>query len=368
MRKILVLGLSLLTVTIIGCSSENSLNFKDKSNPGEDVIESKLLNRANLKLDWQNDISLASGENVKHLIVAESYVYVITNQNTVFCFERFDGKLRFIKQFARPSLPINRPSEFEGSLYTAVGDELWKLDPENATVKMVQELENSAVAPVVFARENRYVSGLDNRISCYDREDDWLKFQVTADDDSRIVSVIVDDDMMWFATKTGYIYNASSLEPVKHWAFKASDEIAGDIVKDGKYLYASSYDTMVYKLSAISGILEWKVPLGSALMECPIVYDDYVYQKSSRDGVYALNKEDGSIVWQESDGKSFVASAGEDVYVFTENSILSVMNNKTGKAKFKLNFSNIEKCARNVYDENIYVLSKDGKFAKISRQ
>ncbi|MFI4912753.1 MAG: PQQ-binding-like beta-propeller repeat protein [Sedimentisphaeraceae bacterium JB056] len=364
MRKFLVLGMLVSAVIIGGCSgTKKNIIAKDA---GVDIIAPGLLSGAGLKLDWQNDLPLASNEKINHLIVAEKFVYVITDLNTVFCFERFEGKLRFIKQFARPSLPMMRPKEYEGALYTVVGDELWRLDPQTSSVKMVQKLVNSAVCPVVFTDDYIYVSGLDNRISCYDREGNWLKYQITADNDSKITSLIVEDEFMWFATEKGNIYNASAYEPTKYWAFNTTAKIVGDIVKDDKYLYISSLDTMVYKLSSVSGTLMWKAPLGSSLLKNPIVYDDYVYQQSSRNGLYALDTETGDVVWQEPEGVAFVARNGDDVYVCTEGELLSIMNNRTGKSEFKINFAPVDICGRNIYDDNIYVLSEEGKLAKIS--
>jgi outer membrane protein assembly factor BamB len=366
MKKLLV-ALVLLSVVLTGCSSGKKTTFEQKKDAGVDVLAAGLLEGAGMKIDWQNDLPLAQNEIIKHLIIAKEFVYVITDLNTVFCYERFDGKLRFIKQFARPSLPMKRPTEYEGALYTVVGDELWKLDPQSASVSKAQDLVNSAVSPVVFTDENLYVSGLDNRISCYDREGNWLKFQVTADNDSRITSVLVDGENMWFATEQGNVYGASAYEPTRYWAFNTTGQIGSDIVKQDKYLYVSSYDTMLYKLSAVSGTLAWKAPLGSALMNSPVVYDDYIYQQTSRNGLYAVSDETGNVVWQEPAGQGFVARDGEDVYVFTENNLLSIMNNKSGESRIKLNFAPIDICGRNVYDSNVYVLSKDGKLAKISR-
>jgi hypothetical protein len=364
MRKFLLLGL--LFSVVVGCGSDKKMVFRQTNEPGEDVIAAGLLQGAGLKLDWQNDLPLAKSESVEHFFVASEFVYITTDLNTVFCFERFDGKLRFIKQLARPSLPMMLPTEYNGALYVVVGDELWKLDPQSASVSMIQKLERSAAAPVVFTEENIYVSGLDHRISCYDKDGNWLKFQITADNDSRISSVIVENENMWFATEQGNVYNASSYEPIRHWAFNTSGKITGGIVKNDRFIYVSSFDTMLYKLSAVSGTLAWKAPLGSAILTMPIVYDDYIYQQSSRNGLYAVNNEDGKILWQEPAGESFVARDGEDVYVFTEDNLLSIMNNRSGKSRVKVNFAPIAECARNVFDSNIYVLSKDGKLAKIS--
>lgn len=365
MRKLIALSLMLAAVVFSGCASKK-MAFSTKKDAGVDIIAPGLLSGAGLKLDWQSEIPLAMNEKVNHVVVAKEFLYVITDLNTVFCYERNSGSLRFVKQFARPNLPMMRPNEYEGALYTVVGDELWKLDPKSATVTLVQKLAKSAVCPVVFANDNMYVAGLDNRISCYDNEGNWLKFQVTADNDSKITSVIVENEFMWFATNEGNIHCASSYGPDKYWSFNASSRIMGDIVKQDKYLYISSEDTMLYKINAVTGALVWKAPLGSALMTSPIVYDDIVCQQSSLNGTYGLDIETGKVLWQEPDGKSFVARDGNSIFVFTTNNLLSIIDNRAGEVKARVNFAPVSVCGQNVYDGNIYVLGKDGKLAKIS--
>ena len=366
MKNKLILTL-LAALFIAGCG-DSKIDFSQKNEPGTDLVSAGLLKEAGLQTDWQIDISLMSGEKINHLLVAESFVYVITDINTVFCFDRFNGNLRFIRQLARPNLPMNRPTEYQGALYTVVGDELWKLDPQTASVKMVQNLVNSSVCPIVLTRENLYVCGLDNRVSCYDKDDKWLKFQITADNDSAITSLIVEGEFMWFATEEGNVFSTSSYEPVRYWAFNASGKISGSIAKNDKYVYVSSEDTMVYKLSAATGRLAWKAPLGSRLIERANVYDDYVYQQTSGGGIFALDNETGNIVWKDPAAKSFVARDGDDVYVFTEDKTLNVMSNNDKGSRLKINFSNVDRCGLNTYDENIYILSNDGKLGKISKK
>ena len=366
MKKKLILTL-LAALFIAGCG-DTKIGFSQKNEPGTDLVSAGLLKAAGLQTDWQIDLSLMSGEKIIHLIVAESFVYVITDINTVFCFDRFNGNLRFIRQLARPNLPMNRPTEYKGALYAVVGNELWKLDPQTASVRMVQNLVNSSVCPVVFANENIYVCGLDNRVSCYDMDDKWLKFQITADNDSTITSLVVEGEYMWFATEKGNVFSTSSYEPVRYWSFNASGKISGKISKSDRYIYVSSEDTMVYKLSAATGRLAWKTPLGSRLLEGAIAYDDYVYQETSGGGIYALNNETGKIVWKAPAGEKFVARAGDDVYVFTKDKTLNIMSNKDKGSRLEINFSKVDRCGINTHDDNIYILSNDGKLGKISKR
>lgn len=367
MKKSMVLGLLAAAIIIGGCATGKTAESKKKST-NEDIIAAGLLRGAGLGLDWQNDVPLNKGEKILHMIIAAKYAYIITDANMVFCYERFDGTLRFVRQFAKPGLPIKEPVEYEGALYTVVGNELWKLDPATASVSIEQTLEHSSICPVAFTTEDMYVCGLNNRISCYNKEGNWLKFELTASNDSQITSLLIEGEYMWFATKKGNIHCASSYAPIRYWSFNATDEISGRIAKDEKHIYISSKDTMLYKINAMTGYLAWKKPLGSALLSGAILYDDYVYQSSSQDGVYALNLEDGGIVWQEPEGESFVARSDDKVFVFTKNNLLSVMSNSKGSPELKINFAPVDMAAKNTFDNNIYVLSKEGKFAKISER
>ncbi len=373
MKKYIALGLILTVGVLCGCSSkktatEAGMTFTPKTDAGVDMVAPGLLSGAGLKLNWQHGIPLAAGEKIKHLGIGKEYLYVITDLNTIFCYERFNGSIRFVKQFSRPNLPMMRPSEHEGILYSVVGDELWQLDPKSASVSMRQKLVNSAVCPVIFSGDNMYVAGLDNRISCYDKNENWLKFQVTADNDSAITSVVVEDEFMWFATAEGNIHSASAYGPTKHWSFNVNSRIMGDIIKKDRFIYVSSEDTVLYKINALTGALVWKAHLGSALLTSPIVYDDIVCQQSSLNGTYGVDIETGKILWQEPDGKSFVARDSNNVYVFTKGNLLSIIDNRLGKSKMKVNFASVSVCGKNIHDGNIYVLSSDGKLARISEK
>ncbi len=373
MKKNIALGLMLTSVILCGCSSKEAasareMTFATKKNAGIDIVAPGLLSGADLKLDWQNDVPLAVGEKINHVVVAKEYLYIITELNTVICYERITGSLRFVKQLARPNLPMMRPSEYEGALYAVIGDELWKLDPKSATVSLRQKLVNSAVCPVIFSGENMYVAGLDNRISCYDSNENWLKFQVTADNDSRITSVVVEDEFMWFATAKGNVHCASAYDTTKHWSFNVSSRIIGDIVKSDKFIYVSSEDTVLYKINALTGALVWKAHLGSALTSSAIVYDDIVCQQSNLNGTYGIDVQSGRILWQEPNGKSFVARDERNIYIFTSDNLLSIIDNRLGKSIMKVNFSPVSLCGKNVHDGNIYVLGSSGKLAKISKK
>lgn len=367
MKKIIALVLMLTVIIFSGCSREKFTAHTGLT-AGQDIISPALLSGASLKLDWQNGIPLAAGEKIRHLVVAEQYAYVMTDLNTVFCYDRMTGKLRFLKQFARPNLPVIAPAEYDGAMYVVIGYELWKIDPKTAVISLDRRLENSAVCPVVVTQDSMYISGLDNRISCYDLKGNWLKFQVTADSDSRITAVTVDNEFMWFATEKGNIHCSSAYDQSKKWSFNTTSHIKGSIIKHDKFIYVSCEDTMLYKLNAITGSLAWKAHLGSALTESPIVYDDIVCQKSNLNGIYGIDTETGKIRWQEPDGKSFAARNGSLFYLFTNDNLLSIIDSRSGKPNAKVNFSPVELCGKNLFDGNIYALGKDDKLAKISKK
>ncbi|ARN57592.1 PQQ-binding-like beta-propeller repeat protein [Sedimentisphaera salicampi] len=357
-RIVLLLSAAAL---LAGCQ-ENSNMYKQSADvSGLDMVPVPVLEENGYELEWQRDMPIKKNEEIKFVFRNPGYFLTLTNKNVILCYNIETGKQHFIRRISRPGLPLTEPSEREGILYTTIGDVLWSIDVESADIGVVSELESPTRSPVVFNSYAAYVIGLDKRISCYSLEDGVLSFQVTADNDSKITTALVNDEYLWFATKQGNIYCSSADEAKRIWAFDATDEIKADMAARGDYIYTASMDTMLYKLNAYTGSLQWKAHLGSPLLSKPVVYDDVILQQTSRNGLCAVKADNGKLLWMVKDGTKFLSRKGDRVFVLCEGGIVKKMSLREQECVGKMKVENLDTALENTIDSRIFLVSKGGR-------
>jgi eukaryotic-like serine/threonine-protein kinase len=126
-------------------------------------------------------------------------------------------------------------------------------------------------------------------------------------------------------------------------------------------LYFASKDTNVYKIDMATGKLIWNYRCGGMLDKAPQVTADLAYQVIMGRGLAAIDKTSGKLVWQLAGGESLLSEAQGRAYVMTHKRELAVMDNKTGKQLYSVNFSAVTRYVPNVVDSKIYIGDNCGK-------
>jgi outer membrane protein assembly factor BamB len=334
------------------------------------LISPVLLKHSGMEMQWQLNLPIKPAEKVERLFVFDEYLYVLTDHNYLFCLERVKGTLRFEQQLAVAGLPVCEPKYYQGKLNFVVGNELLVLDPAAGAISEKRKLKGFGKGSVCGIARNSaylYVVGSDRRIRALVAGEYWEKFSVSADNDSLINSLVVDDELIIFATETGNVVKVLSEGPAKKWQFDIPGTIKAPIVRDGESLYVGSENTKLYKLDINTGQKLWPVDFqtGAVLTESAIIGKKAVYQYASDKGLYAIEKEGGEKAWQVENGIGILTEKGGRAYVLAKEGVLVVMDNDSGEQLYSVNVSAVNRHATNMTDSAIYVSDDKGRLMGI---
>ena len=329
------------------------------------IVSEKLLNYNHLKTAWINNLVLAKGETAERFFVMDEDIYVLTSHNTLFCLNRSNGMIRFAINAAPEGLPVFEPKLYENRLFLIAANNLLVIDTELGVVIHKQRIKFSVTAPAAPNAYYLYVAGMDKRLHAMDREAKFQQFAVAADDNPIITSIVATNDYVVFATEAGNIIRVSPESPEKIWQYDAVGEISASIVLQGRWLYAASRDTNLYKFDIESGKLGWQVRTQATLSTKPRITKTAVYQYAPNKGLYAVNIEDGRVMWLLENGIDLLAEDGEKAYAATNDGLCSVMDNKTGRKLYSINFSGVSRFASNTHDSAMYLLDNNGQIVCI---
>jgi len=329
------------------------------------LVSPELLGHAGLKIVWESQLPIKKAETLEQLTLLGERVYAISSRNYVVSMNKDTGKNVFSRTVAPEGFPIAGLVLYDDTILCVGGSKLEELDAESGARLRQVDVGFGVTSPAVRNRGFFYVAGTDNRMHVYRAEDRVQTFEAAAENDSTITSIVADDDFVVFATDAGNVISVAPDAPRRLWQFKASEGIAGKVVKDWMSLFFASEDTNVYRLDIV-GLPEktrlvWKYQAAAALERAPRVTQDVVYQPVRGKGMTAIDRETGSRLWRVPGGVELLAEAAGRAYVITEGEKLVVMDNAEAKRLYSVNFAEVTVYASNTGDGKFYIADKRGR-------
>lgn len=329
-------------------------------------LSKDLLDHAGLTLVWQNAVPVKSGEKLDTMQLLNERLYVRSDRNYTWSLNGGNGKVIFSRAVAPAGFPILGWTAFADRLICVIDNRIVELDVSSGTERKVTDLELSIVAPPARNNQCFYVSAADRRLHAFRAKDMVQLFQVAAENDSLITTVLADDQIVVLGTDAGNVIAVKADGPRKLWEFKAVEAIAGPVVRDGNSFIFADKDMNVYRVDAGESSkvnLVWKYHTEGILDRPPLVTKDVVYQYVPVRGLSAINKQSGQMLWALREGVDLLAEAAGRAYVITKDRTLTVMDNGTGRKLFWVNFSSVLNHAANTTDAKIYVADGQGHIA-----
>ena len=321
------------------------------------VIDEKLLNQAGLKTVWQNAIALNPKEKIQKITLLGDYIYILTDSNYLFCLDRNTGRLSFATSAASPKLPVFEPVVYKGIAYLVAANNLIMANIEQGAELCRNRISFPVSAAAAVNASHLYVPGMDKRLHVMDSNGQREIFKASADNVSGITSVIATDSFVIFATNAGNVIGMDVNQPKRLWRqFDAVGAIMAPLTRNSRWLYASSKDTNLYKLDAVSGNQIWKFHTGSALTASARATESTVYQYAEGKGLYAVDANSGKSLWLLPDAIGLLAQNGDKAYLFDKNHTCTIMDNKQAKKIYTINFAPVTDFATNVNDTKIYIM------------
>ena len=367
MLKIWRYGFVLLAGLLISCNGARDIAVRDIA--VEDgfswLVPQELLKHAKLETVWQTQLPFKQGESLRDLHILGNRIYALSDRNYIVSLDREMGGMIFSRAFALVGFPILGLELYEDELFSIVGSELVEINEEFGTELGTRLLEYRSVCPAARNSSYFYLSGADRRIHTLRAEDKVQVFQVAADNDSMITSIIADEDFVVFGTEAGNVVSITADGPRKLWQFDAAGGIAGPIVRDGTSLFFASKDTNVYRVDMVDSAgknFVWKYQTAAMLDRAPRVTREVVYQYVRYKGLSAISRESGKLIWEVPGGVDLLTEAAGRAYVIAKGRLV-VMDNKKAKRLYSVNFAGISRYTANVDDSKMYIADAAGRIA-----
>ncbi len=335
------------------------------------LVSAELIREAGWTHNWQMNLPLKAGEKIARLNVMGPRLYAMTDTNVLFCIDRKKGRVQCSSRLSASQLPVCRPAYYEDKFWFVVGNEMLVFDPAigDFTIKeKFPQVGSSAECGLARNKDYVYISGSDNRLHAINSDGFWQQFTATADNDSAIVSVLATDDIVVFATQAGNVVGMSPNKAEKLWQYDVTGKIKGQLVLDGEDIYVGSFDSKLYKLGLSDGKLIWNSPFhsGAPIRDTFAVGVEIVYLYNPLNGLYGVNKQTGKPVWQVVSGEGMICETPQKGFVFASPGIVKVMDNKTGKELYSVNFSSVQRYAVNTADAVMYLADTKGRLMSVT--
>ncbi len=372
-----ILGLLFLCVAA-GCAARNSSPGQRAASDGlsQWLVSPQLLAAGKLEILWQNELPIGKKESLEQLFILGNRIYALSDRNYMVSLNREKGNVifsRFVAQTGFPVLGLGlyTPvlSKIEGAksneLFSLIGNRLVEINPEFGTERSVKRLLISATCPVARNSSYFYLGGVDRRMHTLRAGDKVQVFEVAAQNDSMITSIIADENFVIFATDAGNVISITPDRPRRLWQFDAGGGIVAPIVRDAESLFVASRDTNIYRINILTGRLVWKYQTEAVLDRAPRITQGVLYQYVRGKGLLAIDKRSGDALWLLAEGVDLLAEANGKAYVITNAGTLAVMDNKRAKQLYSVNFAPVSRYTANVTDSKIYIADKAGRIACI---
>ena len=355
-RFLLLVGLLVLSIAARGIAAEGDSWW---------LVSPELLKHAKLEIVWQTKLLFDQGENLRDLHILGNRIYALSNHNYIVSLDKGKGSVIFERSFAPIGFTIVGPVLYKDEIFSVVGSALVEVNPEFGTEISTKPLEYGVVCPAARNSSYFYLSGIDGRIHVLRADDKVQVFEVSADNDSMITSIIADENFVVFGTEAGNVASITPDGPKRLWQFDAAGGIAGPIVRGGESFFFASKETNVYRVDMIDlqkKKFVWKYQTGAVLDRAPRVTQEVVYQYVLYKGLSAINRESGKLMWEVQGGVDLLAESAGKAYVIAKSQLV-VMDNKKAKRLYSVNFAGISKYTSNITDSKIYIANKTGRIA-----
>jgi len=331
------------------------------------LVSPMLLEHANLKIVWEDKLSIKTDETLEQLLILGNSIYAISNRNYMVSLNKENGDIIFRRIVAPEGLPVAGLKLYGYELISIVGTKLIEIDPQTGNQLKNVDVGFGIACPAARNSSFFYLSGIDKRLHTLRAEDKVQIFEVAAENDSLITSIIAHDISVIFGTDAGNVISITPDRPKKLWQFDAAGSIAGPIVRDGMSLFFASKDTNVYRVDMIGLPLRrqlvWKYQTDGVLENEPRVTQQVVYQSVPGKGLTAIDKQSGQFMWSVPGGVDLLTEAKDRAYVITKNRKLVVMDNISTKKLYSVNFAEVTRHTANITDSKIYIADEHGRIA-----
>jgi len=275
--------------------------------------------------------------------VAQGHIVVGTDSSNVIALKESDGSELWRSSvssdaLAKPVITHNKvlAKTIDGNLYAfdlSSGKQLWL--SEHGAPGLVLKASS---APVM----------VDNNVA------------VVGYSDGKMDAVDVQTGQVLWQRGIAYATGASDVERLV--------DIDADPIVQGNIVLLASYQGYVGAMSLSDGQFIWRKP--ASTYTNIVVKGNTLYMSDSNDVIWAINKQNGRVNWKQSElkarGLTEPVLMGDRLIVGDKTGMLHVLSTQTGEFVSRTQLNGAITVTPSVADNNVYVLTANGKLSRFS--
>lgn len=365
MRKALLTLILSAAAAAVGCQSQSST-----------TSDIKVLTTSSFRQQWNRDLKLTHGEEVRSMYVRGADLFVFTNKNVLYRFNRSNGVLVFVSDVAGKHNSVQPPLVLKDRIIVPADDKLHFLD-QQGYIQQTIDLRTPIRTGIVGDERYLYVgvSGINGsgRVLNVNPNRPFSPFNWELMTGGVSSTPVLVNGYLYIGADDGQVYAVSAdrvaVWGINHGTFKTDGRIMADLAADKNAVYVASTDTLLYALNLKDGKELWKYHGGTPLTKAPVVGAATIYLPVPGKGVVALDKTAGKFdrepKWVVADAVEFLAE--DDDFAFlrnAENKIIAV-DKQTGKTRFTNARTDLHAFAVNPSNGMVYAATAAGEIMAI---
>lgn len=365
-NRLIRLSLALCAAVAAGLQPAPALAYPDSSLA--DIAE---LEQAGFRPYWTIHVPLIAGEWVREAFLVNENVYVVSSSGVVYAVEAATGLIRWAVKLTEPEFRVFKPTQYRtmsGHPVVAIvtSADINILDRYSGEVRQRMALPFPQGSTAIGYDGRLFLGSFNGRMySLFPTTRaprGYIElWEVSAGGPVTASPVIADHGHLVFASHSGLIASCTTIDKALHWGYRVDGAVHADLVADLDGIYVASQDRSLYKLSANSGRLEWRVRFPWELSESPTVVARTVYQYCKTQGLTAIDASTGSERWRLAEGRNLVAHSGERDYVFTDDRRLLIVDHVSGAVTTAINAFGTAFALSNTDDDAMYLFGTSGE-------
>ncbi len=319
---------------------------------------------------WKATLDLR-GDKVRELYTTDEYLFVLTNDNYSYVFDRASGtRVHVSKINGRVRPPVVLKDQI---VYPT--DSTLEVFSRNGRFERSVNIGNTIRTGAVTAA-GRVVVGVDQ-----DGRGRALFVNVATpgNDIAPILTMgaltakpAVRGGLTFVGAEDGRVYaiaeNLTGAWALPGGAFETDGSIVADLATDpgtSANVYVASTDSKLYALNATTGQLRWQYYAGGQLTKAPVATADTVYLPVPGQGLVAIDKTGSDSIrkakWNKPDATRLLADDASYAYVLGSGNRIYGVDKKTGNVKFISERDDLRIFATNNKDAVVYAATPNGE-------
>ena len=180
----------LLAGFLVSCAVQSSVAAESSLRR---LVSPELLGHANLKILWEKKLPIRETENLERLLILDDRIYAISDRNYIASLNRENGNVIFSRTTAPAGLLIAGLRLYGDELLSIGGSKLIEIDAESGIERKATDVGYSIACPAARNSSYFYLSGADRRLYVLRAANKVQVFEVAAENESMITSVVADD-------------------------------------------------------------------------------------------------------------------------------------------------------------------------------